>query len=147
MKKISALHKYNRHGRISPTVNPSAKSTDQVLCVDDQQQVLKVLQMMLQKLGYHVVAKNDSVQALDLFQQAPEQFALVITDIVMPKMNGIELAKKMMCIRPDIPIVFCSGYSDSFSHEEAKNMGISDYLAKPITMEKLASTIERLLSP
>jgi len=83
-----------------------------VLLVDDEDFNIKTIQNMLQHLGYKVTALMDSKEALTLFSQNPSQFDLVITDQTMPFMTGEDLGKELMSMRPDIPVILCTGYSD-----------------------------------
>jgi two-component system cell cycle sensor histidine kinase/response regulator CckA len=99
----------------------------------------------LQFLGYEVLAKTSSVEALEVFRAQPERFDLVITDYTMPQMNGVDLAKEIMRIRPDIPVILCTGFSERISKDEAKGIGIRAFSMKPISMRHIAETIRRVL--
>ncbi len=100
---------------------------------------------MLNKLGYKVVAKTNSIEALTLFQEAPDEFDLVITDITMPGLAGDRLAQKILELRSDIPIIMCTGYNESVTEEKAKDIGVRDYILKPFRMSLLAETIRKVL--
>ena len=102
-------------------------------------------QQVLARLGYKVVTRTSSVEALELFQAKPDTFDLVITDMTMPNMTGAKLARKMMSIRPDIPVILCTGYSQQISKQQAKKIGIREFLLKPIVMDELARTIRNVL--
>ena len=101
---------------------------------------------MLERLGYKVDTRTSSIEALNLFKADPHRFDLVITDIVMPNMTGDKLADKLMGIRPDIPIVLCTGYSEKFTRKHASEMGIDTFLMKPLVMQDLASTVRQALT-
>jgi YesN/AraC family two-component response regulator len=92
-----------------------------------------------------VVTANDGVRALELFSVQLDRFDLVISDITMPTMNGKVLAQEILKIRPDVPVILCSGYSDDIGSREASALGISDYLMKPMGMHDLAKSIRRVL--
>ena len=100
---------------------------------------------MLRHLGYRVLVLGDSLKALERFSQSPEAFDLVITDMTMPQMTGEELARQLLAIRPSLPIILCTGYSQKISPEEARQLGICDYLMKPLTIEQLAVKVRRAL--
>jgi CheY-like chemotaxis protein len=100
---------------------------------------------MLQRLGYRVVATESSRDALALFTAAPEDFDLVITDMTMPQMTGEELARRILAIRTDMPIILCTGYSERISSEQARRIGIRAYLMKPLTIEEMAHTVRKVI--
>jgi DNA-binding NtrC family response regulator len=100
---------------------------------------------MLDRLGYHVVTKSSSLEALELFQTGPEKFDLVITDMTMPNMTGDKLAQEMLFIRPDLPVILCTGYSHQITEEKAKSIGIKEFVFKPIAIDDLAITIRKVL--
>ena len=102
-------------------------------------------QQILERLGYQVTARTSSLEALETFKARPNIFDLVITDQTMPRMTGVELAEAFMRIRPDIPMILCSGYSQTITPEEAKNLGIREYILKPFSMGTIADTIEKVL--
>jgi len=115
-----------------------------LLFVDDEKMVLDVHRQMLERLGYHVTAVSDVYEALEVFSHDPEIFDLVITDHAMPGMTGIGLAKKILDIRPDIPIILCTGLTKPTINQEAKDAGITDFIMKPIVMKDLATTIKKV---
>jgi len=96
-------------------------------------------------LGYDATPMTSSIEALALFKEDPNQFDLVITDTTMPHMPGDILAKELMKIRPDIPVVISTGHSERISPEKAEEMGIKGFLMKPLTMRNLAETVRRAL--
>jgi len=119
--------------------------TERILFVDDEQPIVDIAKQMLEHLGYGVVTRTSSVEALELFRRNSEAFALVITDMTMPNMTGEEFANEIMFIRPDIPIILCTGFSRSITEEKAKVMGIQAFIMKPILRQELAETIRRVL--
>ena len=102
-------------------------------------------QQMLGRLGYHVTARTSSGETLEAFRSAPDKFDLVITDTTMPNMIGIQLAKKLIEIRSDIPIIICTGFSEKISKDKAKAMGIRGYVMKPVVKSELAKKIREVL--
>ncbi|MEZ4527533.1 MAG: response regulator [Desulfobacterales bacterium] len=124
---------------------PSDRGNEHILLVDDEPQILSMLQQMLKRLGYQVTAQISSMEALELFKAHPDRFDLLVTDYTMPKMTGLALAKEVLAIRSDIPIVMCSGFNEHADAEMANIPGIKEYLAKPLRKSELASTIRRVL--
>jgi DNA-binding NtrC family response regulator len=100
---------------------------------------------MLNYLGYEVVARSSSLEALEAFRVHPDRFDLVITDMTMPNMTGRELAGEIMSIRPNMPVILCTGFSEQINGDMAKNMGIREFVMKPIVMKEMAKTIRRVL--
>ncbi|MBW1796685.1 MAG: response regulator, partial [Deltaproteobacteria bacterium] len=103
---------------------PLPRGNERILFVDDEEPLVRMGQQMLERLGYHVTARTSSVEALEAFRAQPDRFDLVITDQTMPNMTGVELAKELMRIRPDIPIILITGFSEIVPPEKAKKMGI-----------------------
>ena len=119
---------------------------ERILFVDDEDFQADIGKRMLERLGYRVTAKTNSVEALDLFRQTPDEFDLVITDMTMPNMTGDVLAQKLISIRPDIPIIVCTGYSARINPDIIKEIGIKDMAMKPVVMKDIAQMIHRVLS-
>ncbi|MFC1825441.1 CHASE2 domain-containing protein [Thermodesulfobacteriota bacterium] len=118
---------------------------ERILLIDDEETLVEMEKEMLEQLGYDIVAKADSVEALDLFRAQPEMFDLVITDQTMPHLTGTELARKLLLISPDTPIILCTGFSEVINEEKAKSIGISEYVMKPLVMGDLARTVRKAL--
>lgn len=118
---------------------------ERILLVDDNQELVDIGKEKLEHLGYNVSATNSSRKALELFREQPGQFDMLITDMTMPYMTGAELAEKFMRIRPDIPVVLCTGYSETLTEAKSRIMGIREYLMKPLSIIDLAKTIRRVL--
>jgi DNA-binding NtrC family response regulator len=116
-----------------------------ILVVDDELPITNLLKRSLSQAGYKVSIRSSSTRALQLFRTDPEAFDLVITDQTMPEMTGIEMARHMLKIRPDIPIILCSGYSEVVDEKTARNAGLSKFLLKPIIPNELSALIARLL--
>ena len=120
---------------------------ERVLVIDDEQGMVETLCRMLDRLGYQTTKRTSSVEELELFKAGPDRFDLVISDQTMPNITGIELAKTFMDIRPDMPIILCTGFSEKVNEDSAKAMGISAFILKPIVMRDIAHTIRQVLDP
>jgi DNA-binding NtrC family response regulator len=118
---------------------------ERILFIDDERPLAEVAQAMLKRLGYRVTAVTDSKKAWDLFLEDPHGFDLVITDQTMPDLAGMTLAHKMMRIRPDVPIILCTGYSETVSPGKARKAGIREFLMKPLVGSELAAAVRRAL--
>ena len=116
-----------------------------ILFVDDEPSMAKLFKLTLEQLGYQVTAMTESVSALERFRSHPDQYDLVITDMSMPRMAGDQLALELLRIRPDLPILICTGHSDHMDKDQAKQLGIKGYLSKPLERQRLAVTVARLL--
>jgi CheY-like chemotaxis protein len=127
------------------TVQTFPTGRERVLFVDDEQDLVQIAEEMLSHLGYEVTTRMSSNEALELFRVNPGRFDLVITDMTMPNMTGDKLSKELMKIRPDIPIILCTGFSERISEEKAKAMGIKDFIMKPLAMGDLATRIRKAL--
>jgi len=125
--------------------SPLPHGHEKILLVDDEKSLVNIGTEMLEQLGYKVVGKTNSLKALNAFSAKPEEFDLIITDQTMPHLTGAELAKKIFLIRPDIPIILCTGFSEVISEEKAKSIGIREYIMKPIFMKEIAYVVRRLL--
>jgi CheY-like chemotaxis protein len=121
------------------------RGTERILYIDDEPALANLVEKMLSKLGYGITTMTSSLEALDLFKTRPETFDLVITDMTMPVMTGDKLAEKLMEIRPDIPVILCTGYSEHISSESAKTIGIREYIMKPLQKKLLAETVRKVL--
>jgi len=122
-----------------------ASGNERILFVDDEEMVVISVRNMLQRLGYTVTALTDSREALNLFSENPSQFDLVITDYMMPQVTGKALGKQMIRIRPDIPVILCTGYNELFSSEKAIAMGFRGFIMKPFTAREGSQLIRKVL--
>lgn len=132
--------------------NQEAKSNESVsggkeciLFVDDEVMLVELGKSILTGIGYDVVGRTSSVEALELFRTCPERFDLVVTDMTMPNMTGIELAKKLMQLKPGIPIIICTGFSEAITAENVKSTGVKDLIMKPFVRRQIAESIRRTL--
>jgi PAS domain S-box-containing protein len=126
---------------------PAAGPTNgaRILFVDDEPAIANLGKQLLENLGYRVESLVDPVTALALVKDDPARFDLVITDLTMPGMNGDRLAAELMTIRPDLPVILCSGFSMTLSKEEAAAAGINAFVMKPLLKNKLAAVIHQVL--
>jgi PAS domain S-box-containing protein len=127
-------------------VEPIPRGTESVLFVDDEGHLVEVMGQVLSALGYRVTTVRESRNALQMFRENPESFDLVITDMTMPDMTGAELAREILRLRPDTPIILCTGYSELIGEEEALKMGIRRFLMKPLFMGDVAREIRAVLA-
>jgi signal transduction histidine kinase/ActR/RegA family two-component response regulator len=118
---------------------------ERVLFVDDEKQIREVVAAILTRNGYQVTPCADGAQALAEFEKGPERFELVITDMTMPSMTGAELTQKILALRPQTPIILCTGQSEFINREKALAMGIRAYLHKPVLMEALLGAVRKAL--
>jgi nitrogen-specific signal transduction histidine kinase/ActR/RegA family two-component response regulator len=128
---------------IEPLIAINGK--ERILLIDDEEQIIDIEQQILERLGYKVTSKTDSEEALEEFAAQPDRFDLVITDMTMPKMTGDQLARRMMDIKPQIPVILCTGFNETISEEKALAMGIDKFVMKPIVKDELASSIRTVL--
>jgi len=119
--------------------------TESILLVDDEAELTEAAKKILEKLGYHVIGKSSSIEALSLFKKAPLQFDIIISDLTMPHMTGLQLAREIKRIRIDIPIIILSGYNLDMTVEQINAFGVKDFISKPINRNKLASVVRRVL--
>jgi len=124
---------------------PHAEGKEHILLIDDEEMLLEMGQRLLKRLGYKVTAKTNSLDALTAFQNQPQIFDLVITDQTMPVMTGIDLARRMLQMRPELPVILCTGYSNLISEEKVKDMGIKGFAMKPLVKKEIAELIRKTL--
>jgi len=125
--------------------SPLMRGSERILFVEDEKYLLNMAQKTLENLGYKVTATGESPEALEIFKKNPENFDLVITNETMPGLRGNELSKKILSIRPDIPVILCTGYSNIINEEIAKAMGIKEFFLKPFDIKKVSKIIRKLL--
>ncbi len=118
---------------------------ENILIVDDDETVLQMEKDMLTHFGYKVTSTTSGIHALETFNQQPQNFDLIITDMTMPHMTGAELSQKILSVRTDIPIIMCSGFSELITKDKAKAIGIKEYIMKPIVGNDMARIIRKVL--
>jgi len=122
-----------------------ATGTESILFVDDEPTLVKIGKRMLESLGYKVTGRVSAIEALELFKARADSFDLVITDMTMPQMTGDELANELIRLRPEIPVILCTGYSSQINEQQAKAMGIRAFVSKPVLRRDIAETIRDIL--
>jgi CheY-like chemotaxis protein len=138
--------------RIDSTPTPGVKERSRmdkgqgnILFVDDEEWLVEMWQEILENMGYKVFPHTVSQEALEAFRAEPQKFDLVITDQTMPHLTGFDMAVAMLKIRPGLPIVLCTGYSEVVTAEKAKTAGIREYVMKPLSISELTGAIRRAL--
>ena len=129
----------------TPEEDDLPRGEEHILFVDDERILVNIGKQALGRLGYQVTATVSSMEALSLFRANPDRFDLVITDMTMPQLTGDRLAKEIMEIRSDTPIILCTGFSHLISENKARNAGIREFLMKPIVIRDLATVVRRVL--
>ncbi|MBF0469308.1 MAG: transporter substrate-binding domain-containing protein, partial [Desulfamplus sp.] len=124
---------------------PLPKGTGRILLVDDEESIAEMEKRILERIGYEVVSRVSSIEALEAFRSGPDKFDLVITDMAMPKMSGDKLAAELIKIRHDIPILLCTGFSYDIAQENLDALGIRGILRKPVIMKDLAKKIREVI--
>jgi PAS domain S-box-containing protein len=117
-----------------------------ILLVDDEPMLVEMGQAMLERLGYEVTVRTSSLEALTTFHNEPDRFDVVITDQTMPGMTGVELARRMLAIRPQLPIILCTGFSNLVNEEQARLHGIKGFIMKPITKQEIGALLKEVLA-
>jgi len=119
--------------------------TERVLLVDDELEILEMAKLSLESLGYQVLACTSSQEALAAFAEDPEKFDLVVTDMTMPQLTGMELIQQLFAVRPHIPVILCTGFSELITKEKACALGIRELLTKPVLRTELAKSVRKAL--
>ncbi len=118
---------------------------ERILFVDDEESMAEIGRRRLERLGYQVESKTNSIEALELFRADPDQFDLVITDMTMPHITGDKLVKEVLKIRPGMPTILCTGFSEKINEEKAKEIGVREYIEKPFNRGKLSRLVRKVL--
>jgi two-component system cell cycle sensor histidine kinase/response regulator CckA len=127
-------------------VNRCKGGSGRILFVDDEPAIVKMGQEMLERLGYHVVGVTNAAVAYEVLRAAPDQYDLLITDKTMRGMNGFELVASVRRIRPELPVMVLTGFSDAQDPTHVQRLGIQELVMKPILLPDLAEKIRRLLN-
>ena len=127
------------------TLTKIPRGQETILLVDDEKDLVELWEETLQRLGYQVVGTTSSIEALETFQAKPDRFDLVITDQTMPQMTGIALAKELLRLRPELPIILCTGFTDPARVENIKALGIREMVNKPLSKAEIAIIIRKVL--
>ena len=124
---------------------PFGSGTERILLIDDETAIVDIGKQMLESLGYKITARTSSIEALELFKAKADSFDLVITDMTMPNMTGDKLARELIRIKPEIPVILCTGYSAQINQKQAMAMGIRAFVSKPVLRREIAETIRKIL--
>jgi len=122
------------------------EGNETILIADDNAALLSMLQVMLERLGYRVVAAKDGEEAVDLFEKEPSLIDMLLLDVIMPKMNGTDAAVKIRSKRPEIPLLFLTGYKDELTDEEFERLGDYTVIPKPLSIAYLGQKVQELLN-
>ena len=131
--------------RHSGGFEPKIESRANVPFVDDEPMIASMGKDLLGGLGYHARTFTDPMTALDCFSEAPDAFDVVVTDLTMPGISGIELAERILQVSPEMPIIVCTGYSSGFNEKTARQKGVSRLLNKPLGRRELSRAIQQVL--
>ena len=131
--------------KVSEKDDPIIGGNERIMLIDDETLIREALEEFLGEFGYQVTSCKNGIDALNHFTANPRQYDLILTDMTMPKMNGVELAEKILDIRNNTPIILCSGHSELINRDRALEMGIRSYFEKPIEMNLLAKTVRKVL--
>lgn len=138
--------------KLEDQIRPAAKKqevllggNERILLIDDEKSMVDIGSQLLERLGYQVETQTDPLKVLETFRRKQHDFDLIITDMRMPKMTGITLARKLIEIREDLPIILTTGFSELIFEGKLQKMGIKALLMKPITMKDVADTIRKVL--
>ncbi len=151
--KGSTFHVYlpriDNEKSLSPDndTRPVPGGSERVLVVDDEESVTELLSAILTELGYQVTVANSGEEALQLFLEAQDHFDLLLTDMTMPHLTGLDLCRQIQAVRPEMPIILCTGFSELVNREKAADLGIRCFLMKPIRLHRLATAMRTALSP
>ena len=121
------------------------RGNEQILLVEDDEYLAEAEQKMLEELGYKVTKMTSSIEALEMFQKLADRFDIIITDLAMPKMTGLQLIRKIRPLRPDIPVIICTGYNKLIQQQNVTALKIGEVIMKPIELGHFANSIRRLL--
>jgi CheY-like chemotaxis protein len=119
--------------------------SERVLLIDDEADIVEIYQKRLKQLGYDVLTHTSSQQAMEAFRSQPDNFDVVITDMTMPKLTGDQLAVEIKQIKPNLPVILCTGFSEKITPEKAAEIGVNAFLMKPISLTDLAKAIRQVL--
>ncbi len=120
------------------------RGSERILLVDDESNVMEMATRILERLGYKVTSQTDSASALEIFWSNPDEFDLLITDYTMPKLTGLDFAREARRIRPDMPILLCTGFSEKITSERMKELGMG-LLMKPYGMREISEEVRKIL--
>ena len=119
--------------------------TEKVLVVDDEERSVSIIKEVLKRLGYSVTAMTSSLKALELFKEDPHRYDLILTDLIMPQLTGDKLVAEIIEIRPDMPVIITSGFTNTIDTDEFKQISNKAFIAKPFQPQELAKMVRQVL--
>ena len=119
--------------------------TEKVLVVDDEERSVSIMKVVLERLGYNVTAMTSSLKALELFKEDPHRYDLLLTDLIMPQLDGDKLVSEIIEIRPDMPVIITSGFTDTIVNDNFKQISNKAFIPKPFQPQELAKTVRLVL--
>jgi CheY-like chemotaxis protein len=125
---------------------PEATRKGKILFVDDEESIVLTAKALLTRLGHSVIATTSPLRALEIIKSGEHHFDLVISDLTMPKMTGIELSKQLLKIKPELPVILCTGFSAAIPQEKLLQAGVRKVIMKPIISSELVKTIDSVLN-
>lgn len=140
---LPVLEGHTIEDKESTALTPHGK--EHILFIDDEEILVELGQAMLTRLGYCVTTRSNSLDALTTFQNQPDAFDLIITDQTMAGMTGVDLARRILQLRPEMPIILCTGYSSQISEDKAKAAGIRGFAYKPLAKKEIGELIREVL--
>ncbi|KAF0188515.1 MAG: PAS domain [Desulfobulbaceae bacterium] len=123
---------------------PTPSGAERIVAVDDEKMITSLFQAIFKRFGYEGIVFNSSTEALEYISQTPDALDMLITDMTMPQMNGLDLSRKVLALRPDLPIILCTGYSELVNEEKAREAGIQTFLMKPFALDDLLSAMRKM---
>ncbi|MCF8026592.1 MAG: response regulator, partial [Desulfobacteraceae bacterium] len=149
--KGTAFYIYLPLAEQSRPVSPARKEeplptgTEKILLLDDEQPIVERQQRILERLGYEVTPRTSSIEALEAFRANPDKFDVLITDMTMPNMTGDRLAVEVKQIRPGLPVILSTGFSEKVNKHNNEDLGVDGFLMKPVTQRAIAEMVRRVL--
>lgn len=133
--------------QIEPIENsePVSGGNENILVIDDEPAITNMLKLYLKSIGYSVTTSNDNIEPLEVFRSSPDKYDLVITDMTMPRITGVELAQTIKMIRPETPVILCTGFSENVNVHNAAKLNIDAFLMKPVEIAKMIKTVRKVL--
>ncbi|MEJ2039134.1 MAG: PAS domain S-box protein [Desulfosarcinaceae bacterium] len=126
-------------------VEPIPMGREHILMVDDEAPIVEIGRIMLERLGYRVTSVDSSVEALRIFSENPDDFDLVITDLTMPNLTGDKLAIRILDIRPDMPVIACTGFGEDFQSHDNRLEVFRKTILKPVILRDMGNAIREVL--
>ena len=141
---LPVTHDFELTKKVQDISKQSLAGNERILLVDDEEKITKALKLLLEQLGYNVTPFNSSRKALAEFVEHPDRFDLVLSDVTMPEMGGEDLLRGIHRVRPEIPVILCSGYSSMMDGDRAKAIGAQRFLIKPLDQKTLAVNLRQI---